>query len=349
MIFEPADYKKWGCETLNQIRRELYLPKQKLYSEMGGEKKVVAFNWPAGVMLSALTAGAKVEPKYKPWLREYADACEAYWNTDGTVAGYSVLPKQKPSDRFYDDNAWMCLALIETSEVLGDKTYLAWAEAAFRFVWSGWDDKLGGGIYWREREKKSKNCCSNAPSAVCAFRLYQLTQKQEYLKKAEDIAAFTWTNFYDAETGLLSDNKNLSGKVDITKWSYNTALMIRYYMERANATSHLEADACNQTAKKLANAAVLHWMKGDTIADDAAFSHLLFEALVLFNRSAKDADLTLKLNLALTTLHNRNRDANGHYGKRWETVQTTPYQQFRLIDQASAARAFFLMAGRASE
>ncbi len=345
MFLEPSDYKKWGCETLDQIRRELYLPKQKLYAETSKEPRNVAFNWPAGVMLSALAAGAKVEPKYKPWLKEYADACEAYWNKEGPVAGYSVLPKQKPSDRFYDDNAWMCLALIETSEVLGDKKYLSRAEAAFKYVWSGWDDKLGGGIYWREREKKSKNCCSNAPGAVCAFRLYQLTQKPDYLKKAEDIAAFTWSNFYDTEAGLLSDNKSLSGKVDKTKWSYNTALMIRYFVERENANVPHEFDYF-QTAKQLVSASVDRWMKGSTIADDAAFAHLLFEALVLYNRSARDPSLTEKLHLALTTLHEKNRDENGHYGKRWEAVPTEPYKEFRLIDQASAARAFFVMASR---
>jgi hypothetical protein len=341
---KPSDYKKWGCETLDQIRRELYLPNQELYAEEGGTKQKVAFNWPAGVMLSALAAGAKVEPKYKPWLREYADACEAYWNREGPVAGYSVLPNQKPSDRFYDDNAWMCLALIETSEVLGDQKYLKRAEATFKYVWSGWDTELGGGIYWREREKKSKNCCSNAPSAVAAFRLAQETRNYELLRKAENIAAFTWSNFYDPEASLLSDNKSLSGKLDKTKWSYNTALMMRYHMEQANASSHMEAHRCFQVAKMLATAAIGHWMKGDTIADDAAFSHLLFEALVQYNRSEKDAGLSAKLDAALTTLWEKNRDSNGHFGKRWETVATEPYKQFRLIDQASAARAFFVMA-----
>src|SRR5687768_11497712 len=112
-------FKKRGFEAIEQIRREYYLPESKLYCESieAGQSKIQspkskirksgpAFNWPAGVMLSALNAAARLEPKYKTWLREHADATRAYWNANGPVAGYDVLPgpkKRTGADRYYDD------------------------------------------------------------------------------------------------------------------------------------------------------------------------------------------------------------------------------------------------------
>ena len=39
-----------------------------------------------------------------------------------------------------------------------------------RFVLSGWDERLGGGIYWRP-DHKTKNTCSNGPGATAGLVL----------------------------------------------------------------------------------------------------------------------------------------------------------------------------------
>lgn len=344
---QSPDFKAWGCETLDQIRRELYLPESKLYAERGGQDKP-SFNWPAGVMLSALAAGAKVEPKYKEWLREYADATRAYWNPAGPVPGYGVLPMPTPKDRYYDDNAWMCLALIETYEVLGDKKYLTWAQDAFNFVWSGWDDKVVGGIYWRENEKKSKNTCSNAPAAACAFRLAAFGREDgDERDKGDRIWGWTWKNLRDRKDGLFWDSISLLGKLDQTKWSYNTALMIRAALERAGRTGHIEASNWYDQGKNMIEPAMKRWFddKSGAIRDEAPFAHLLYEAILLYSRVAQDEVLGKRLETALLFLRKKNRDSAGHFGPRWHDIAPTGgYKTFRLIDQASAARAFFVAA-----
>ena len=340
-----ANFKQWGSETLDQIRRELYLPETRLYAEDSSAKKA-SFNWPAGVMLSALAAGARVEPKYKAWLREYADATRVYWNKAGPVPGYDVLPVPKPKDRYYDDNAWMCLALIETYEVLGDKKYLKWAEEAFKFVWSGWDEKLGGGIYWRENEKKSKNTCSNAPAAVCALRLFEVTKKAGYDEKAARILSWTLRNLRDPKDGVYWDSIDLRGKIDEMKWSYNTALMIRAAAERGPRKGRDDANPF-QLGMASIPGAVSRWLLGEpgTIRDAAPFAHLLFEALWKA-RPEEDQSLRDRLDSSLIYLREKNRDSAGHYGPNWNDVPKQPYKPFRLIDQASAARAFFVAATR---
>src|SRR4051812_341847 len=116
-------FAAYGDETMQQIRRDFYLPESRLYGEErtpDEPTKQVSFNWGVGVMLSALNAAAKRDDNYVPWLREYADATEVYWNPVPPVAGFDVLPGPKGADRYYDDNEWMVMSLVETSEVLHD-------------------------------------------------------------------------------------------------------------------------------------------------------------------------------------------------------------------------------------
>jgi uncharacterized protein YyaL (SSP411 family) len=317
----PADWKRWGEETIEGIRRELYLPKTKLYRE-DNRSDTPSFNWPAGVMLSALNGAARLNAKFKPWLREYADAMHAAYWRDGA---YDSVAFPKEPDRYYDDNAWVAIALVETSEILGDKSYLKWAEETVEYVLSGEDNKLGGGIYWREREKMSKNTCSNAPSAVACDLLYAATKKPKYKAAADRIYAWTKSRLLDPSNHLYWDNVGLSGKVDKTHWSYNTALMIR-------------AGAHDPSISATSEAASSHWLdaKSTLIKDDMAFAHLLFEAL----HPREGA----RLGIYLDGLHSKNMDSKGHYGKRWDDVAKAPRKTFRLIDQASAARAYFVAA-----
>lgn len=331
----PEDWKAWGEECLNGIRTDFYLPKQHLYREDNSGNRI-AFNWPAGVQLTALNAAARVDAKYKPWLRDFADATRRYWTKDG---GYdSNPPPSKPPDRYYDDNAWMALALMETYQVLGDKKYLDWAKQTIDYMLTGEDEKLGGGLYWRENEKKSKNTCVNAPSALACAKLSDLLTEPKYLADAVRIYDWTRRTLRDPETDLYWDNINLSGKIERTTWTYNTALMIRAGHELAKLTKKPEYD---EQAQASAIAAIGHWLdpKAGLIRDEMAFAHLLFEALV--EEGYPSAPLYLE------GLHAKSRDAKGRYGHRWDDIPTAPRSKYRLIDQASAARAYLLAAATA--
>ena len=228
----PAQFAQWGTETLETIKRDLWLADRGLYAEKataGGVRPTVpAFMWGAGVQLTALAAAAQFDAgTYVPQLAAYADALEKYWIVHNGIGGYSVLPEQQRADRYYDDNVWIVLALIETLEATRDEKYLERAEATMRFVLSGEDDELGGGIYWRERRRNSKNTCSNAPAIVAALRLYQKTTNPQHLATAERLYDWTCSHLQDEEDGLFWDNLRLSGRLDRRKYSYNSALMIR--------------------------------------------------------------------------------------------------------------------------
>jgi len=338
--------RTWGKETLDVIRRDLYIPERKLYAEEmkdGKRSEQPAFNWGVGVMLSALAAAARVDPQMRPWLREYADASRVYWNVTGPVPGYDVLPGPKPVDRYYDDNAWMVMALVEAHETLGDVKYLQWAEETLKYVLSGEDEKLGGGIYWKEAEKTSKNTCSNGPSAAAALAVYSHLRKPEYLEAAKRLYAWTKKNLQDPADKLFWDNMNLKGEIEKTEWSYNTGLMLRSAVELYRETKN---PAYAADAKEIEEASIAKWIDQDAgvIKDDGKFAHLLMEAWV---RRAKVMPYAggawpTKTLPGIRFVREMTRDNAGMYGHRWERAVKERLPKPMLIDQASAARAFYV-------
>ena len=342
---DSADlHKARGFAILEQIRREYYLPKSKLYAEeidVSGKKSGPSFNWGTGVMLSALNAAAELDAKYKPWLREYADASRAYWNSKGPVPGYDVLPGPKDVDRYYDDNAWMVLALVDTYEILKDEKYLDWAEESLRYVLSGWDDKLGGGIYWREIDKKSKNTCSNAPAAAACFAVAR-HRKGSYVGRAHLI--LNWLDkLADPKDGLYWDNISHDGKIEKTKWSYNTGLVFRSW---AMAEDRFVKEGGRPNDFKVSpHNAVVHWFdaKSGAIKDGGRFAHLFIEGVWQYRPSD---DLRSKIDRALEYAYANARNADGRFADRWDRPIAKDRKKFSLIDQASAARALLYWAGR---
>lgn len=343
--------RSWGEEALAVIERDLRLPDSPLYAEewLADPEHTLqpAFMWGAGVQLTALAAAAAVDPdRHAPGLRSFADALQLYWVEHDGIGGYDVLPGPKPIDRYYDDNVWIVLGLTESYEITDDPRYLEQAEATFAFVMSGEDDRLGGGIYWHEQGKETKNTCSNAPSVVAALRLYQLTGDSHYLETAERL--YEWTNRWlqDPDDGLYWDNVAMNGEVDERKYTYNTALMIR-----ANALFHeITGDpAYLQEAQRVARAAEAHWMEeredGVAVADGGRFAHMLVESFLAVQDQDGDPRWSKIAERTLAFVHARVRDPNGRYANRWDRPQTEPLGRLTLLDAASAARAFWVVAG----
>ena len=338
MMEEPKDMKTWGLETAERIRTEYRLPRRALYADSldaSGKRSGPAFNWGVGVWMTALNGAAKADPKWREELKSFVYATRVYWNPKGPVAGYDVLPGPKDVDRYYDDNQWMVMALVDASDILGDPKVLGWAEDTLKYVLSGEDSQLGGGIYWQEAKKTSKNACSNGPAAAACLAVYGKIRKPEYLLKARELYAWTKKHLQDPSDGLFWDNINLRGRVDRKKWSYNTALMIRSAAELARFTGdHKYAD----DAEWMAASSEKHWVDPQTgaIRDGGRFAHLLLESWA-FVPTPERKEATLR---ALRWVHDNGRDAKGRYGGQFNAPPKPGQAKFELIDQASAARAF---------
>lgn len=345
VLMQPNHFSDLGAETLRMIRRDYYMPSQKLYGESvipGKAPTQAAFNWGCGVMLSALAAGAKSDPQFKPWLREFADQSHTYWNPAGPVPGYDVLPMPKPVDRYYDDNAWMVMALCETYEVLGDKKYLTWATEALTYVLSGEDSKLGGGIYWRELDKKSKNTCSNGPSAAACLTVYQITGDKSLLTRAEELYSWTKKNLQDPTDSLYWDAMDLNGKIEKTKWSYNTALMIR---TAANLWKETKEPRYRDDVLAMMKSSQQKWLKNGRYQDLARFAHLLLESWLIASELVPESKIDFEtIASPILDLTKSARTNNGHFPERWSVTAPEEGKEMPLINQASFARACFELA-----
>lgn len=282
------------------------------------------FNWGIGVTLSAENSLAKLDSSRKSRLTQVLMMCERYWNPQGPVPGFDVLPDKKgDQDRYFDDNAWMVMALVDSYEITRDPRWLKSAEASLTYVLSGEDDKLGGGIYWKEREKTSKNTCSNGPAAAACLAVYRNSKNPQHLAKAQQIYSWTKAKLL-APDGLYWDNIRLDGSLDKTQWSYNSALMLRTAKELAQITG--KSVYC-EDAEKLESACIKRWVKADgTIDDELQFAHLLFENLDPKNFDAKGCVSKLL----------EGRNSAGFFGTRWGKTSEGKHQ---IIHQASAVRA----------
>ena len=338
----------WGEESLALIDRELWMADRGLYAERTSRgPREPAFMWSCGVQLSALNVAARLNPeKYTPRLLDYADALQAYWKDHQGIAGYDVLPAPAPPDRYYDDNAWIVLALVELYELTGDQRWLERAEATLRFVYSGEDEQLGGGLYWREAERTSKNTCTNAPAIVSALRLHQQERGDQWREAAERTRDWTVAKLQDAD-GLYLDNIRVggerAGEIDRRKFSYNTALMIRANVLFYELT---DDDRWLVEAQRLARAAETQWVDPTTggIRDGGRFAHLLIDSLLALYAADRDRHWLEVSQRALGHLHAELRDRDGRYSGRWDHPSRDRRRGMTLLDQASAARAFLATA-----
>jgi hypothetical protein len=349
-----AKFKTWGEETIQMIRRDYWIPDRQLYSETfkkGQAPTQPAFDWGVGVLIPALNAAADSDPAYRAPLVGYIKSTRAYWNPAGPVAGYDVLPMPKPKDRYYDDNEWMVLGLAEAAHSLHSSTDYGYAEQTFEFVQSGLDDKLGGGVYWREAPKDSKNTCSNGPAAAAALALYDQTKLPSYLTFARSVYDWTRSKLRDPSDGLYYDAVNLSGKISGMKWSYNSALMLRSAVDLYRFTGE---EKYADDARELQRSSLKHWIGANgEFRDDGKFGFLLLQNWLYADRYVPRIEQALKASVkAMEFVHEKGKDADGHYGSRWyEPAPSAGFANPMLIDQAAAARAFYVvyLAGEGKE
>lgn len=342
-------FRQWGAETMEVLHKDLWLADKKLYAEKAdveaNKPDHPAFMWGVGVQLSAMAAASALEPdKYMGPMEDYADAIQVYWLKHDGIEGFDVQPGPKASDRYYDDNAWLVLALAEVFELTKDTKYLDRSLATFRFVMSGEDDKLGGGLYWREVEKTSKNTCTNAPTIVSALRMYQLTKDEKHLETAKRVYAWTRKNLQDQD-GLFWDNIKLDGRIDRRKFTYNSALMIR-----ANCLLHeITGEATYlEEATRMAIAAEKQWIHpSGAISDSGRFAHLLLESFLELEERDKDPRWRATVERCLVHLHDKMKDEHGRYPHRWDRRWGRPTREVMLLNQASPARIYWLAAAEA--
>lgn len=262
----PNEHTERAVKTMNMIYSHYSSPKTTLLKEHyprqesrkatyladGGQTNEYSYLWPYSGTLSAAAAIMESDPGYEKILKEKVmPGLEKYFDTRQTPAAYSsYLAGAVPSDRYYDDNIWIGIDFTDLYLMTKDRLWLDKAEKVWKFIESGIDNRLDGGIYWCEQKKRSKNACSNAPGAVFAAKLYMATGNQDYLDWAKGLYTWTKEKLLDQKDNLYMDNMNLRGEVDGRKYSYNSGQMIQAGALLFKLTQRKEyLDEARKTAK----------------------------------------------------------------------------------------------------
>ncbi|WP_431213988.1 glycoside hydrolase family 76 protein [Puia sp. P3] len=164
----------------------------------------------------------------KSYMAPVLTAIDQYYNDEPPAPGYGAyVTKEKKDTRYYDDNQWIAIADLDAYNRTHQQKYLDQAELIDRFMMTGLDTVSGGGFYWREGDKSSKNTCSNGPGILIALQLYKITHKQEYLNTA--LAVYAWTNkWLESPEGVYYDNiRTPSLKISKATYTYNTGTMLQ--------------------------------------------------------------------------------------------------------------------------
>lgn len=331
---EPADpdYAALAREVMADMRDHFWLAEKGLYARVRGGREP-DFMWGCGVAFSALAGGVRHDPAaWRATMGRFFEALDGYWDSKCPIPGYEPAPTAgNGNDKYYDDNAWMVLTFAEAYGLTGERRYLERARETLHFVLSGWDETLGGGIWWHERHKDgSKNTCANAPAAVGCIMLARFAatpdERNERLRTALRIVEWT-DRTLQAPDGLYHDNiRAETRRVNHAKLTYNAALMLRAKLGLHRASGDRKfLDQAVRTGK--AADGLTHQGSG-VYRDEIKWAHLMVEADLELHRATGDAGM----------LERARRNAE-EWHRRWR--ERPPDD---LITVASIARALWLVA-----
>lgn len=311
------------------------------------KEQEVSFLWPYSGIISGTISLYETTNNNKYFLlleQQLLPGLELYWDTSRKPYSYQSYPMfAGHSDRFYDDNVWIALDFCTLYEITQDNQYLERAEELYEFIYSGWSDELGGGIFWCEQKRQSKNTCSNAPGAVLGVRLYEATNDASYLQRAIETYAWTKDNLMDKEDGVYWDNMSLSGELDKRKYTYNSGQMIEAGVLLYKQTKN---DEYLSDAQKTALGTHNFFTKEVETVDGEKlfysnlpwFNVILFrglKALYLVDNNSEYID-TIKENAYYAWNHTR--DSNGLLGNSWNERNEEQYKW--LLDNVSMIELF---------
>jgi len=356
--------------------RRHFLRRDGLYRRDGSLRltRVAGHLWPTARALAAavdllgirrdLLAGLDVEAAVVAHL----DAIERYWDAGGAPPAYAsdVIGSRLGGDRYYDDNAWVGLALVQFERLRPGGGWLARADQLFEFAASGWDARLDapspGGVFWVEQgtgtgaRNHDRNTVSNAPNAELGLHLAELTAgSSEARRYARAHDMYDWVNISldagraagEPGTGLFWDKLRGDGTIDRTLWTYNQGSMIGANVVRARDSGSAEGGDAGGAggagdlarAEAIADKALRHYGSAYD-RQPPAFNAILFRNLLLL--SAATADIGLR---------QRIREAMGTYADAAWTIARDRHDRFRfargratLLDQSAMVQVFALLA-----
>lgn len=288
-----AQEVKYKSELINlskSINDQFYIDSSNYYKEtsIAEEKgRPVSYLWPLCALFQANNEMEKVLPG-TIFTDKIFKVISKYHNQFLPAPGYASYTMQLGGGtRFYDDNQWVGIAAMDAFSRTKNPKWLTVGKEIYRFMMTGYDSVAGGGLYWEEGNKRSKNTCSNGPGIILALQLYEATNNKMYMDTA--LLLYNWVNAnLKSPEGLYYDNINLTkNTIDKKRYSYNTGTMLQaavYLYECTHDKKYL------QQANSIADSSVSYFLAEKRFKDDYWFSAVLlrgYQHLLKYNKDKK--------------------------------------------------------------
>jgi uncharacterized protein YyaL (SSP411 family) len=279
--------------------------------------------WPLCALIQATNEMEVLSPE-SSYMAPVVKAIDQYYNDKPPVPGYQdYVTKERLSSRFYDDNEWVAIAYLDAYNRNHQKKYLDDAKMIYRFIMSGLDTAAGGGLYWKEGDKTTKNTCSNGPAILVALQLYKITKDKTYLNTALNI--YKWTNEHlQSPDGIYYDNIKV-GSLAISKatYTYNTGTMLQSNVLFYNLTKEKRYLT---EAERIAKAGKDHFFKNDRLPDNYWFNAVMLRGYIELYKVDHNQQWAAFFKTDADGIWNTERDASNMVGSK--PAKT-------LIDQAA--------------
>ncbi len=285
-------------------------------------------------------------------------ALEAYWDDASARPAYAsdVIGSRWGGDRYYDDNAWVGLALVQLERLRPGHGHAERAEALYRFAEAGWDARRDvpspGGVFWVEQGRGAgvsnhdRNTVSNAPNAQLGLHLTEL-EAGDGRGHARARHMYEWVNVTldaggeqeAAGTGLFFDKVRGDGTIDRTLWTYNQGSMIGANVLLARRAGSDDGPRYLARAEAIADKALRHYAGGYQ-DQPPAFNAILFRNLLQLHAATAEAGLRERI-----------REAIGGYAQTAWILRRDRHDRFRfrrggavLLDQSAMVQIYALLA-----
>ena len=264
-------------------------------------------------------------------------------------------------DRYYDDNSIVGINLVDAYEETGEQRYLDAAREIVGFLRSGYDDHLGGALWWCEAAKDPHSPAENANKPTCAngyaacflldyHAICPAGEKDDVLRFALRLYDWLYTTLRDPSDNTYYNAKQALGGIQTMKWTYNSGVMIqngiRLYRITGDRTYLEQAIATAEGAGRL-----FIRMRSNGIAampdNDQWFNTKLFIALVELSRYHEPARRYVEIyERSLEYAYEHARNASGLFFEGWTNGREG--RDYWLLTQTAVLESYTALALRES-
>lgn len=331
---QTSAYKSHIQDINKAINTYLRDAKNNLYIESTDSAKNEhphSYLWPLCAYIQGANEMEALEPQ-KHYMQPVEKAIAQYYRPGDPYPAYQdYVVKEKTTTLYYDDNQWIAIASMDAYKRKHEKRYLDTTKMIYRFMLGGLDTVAGGGIYWREKDKTTKNTCSNGPGVLVALQLYKATHEKKYLQTAVEI--YNWTQKHlQAPEGVYYDNIKLpSMELAKATFTYNTGTML----QSAALLYTITKDKKYLTeAQRVAKAGRAHFFKNGRLPNEYWFNAVMLRGYVELYKIDKNPEWINFFRQDADRIWEQERDARNLVGNKPEK---------RLIDQGAMIEIYAVL------